>query len=127
MPQIRDTARQVTGGYVYGFAIPRASKNPQGALTIAYLLAEQNSARTLSQALGMPSARRDVLAGPSSGFDTLFNKQAIIVRSWIDPDSEKTEDVFRDMIQNVTSGAAKLSEAVQRADQAMTQIINEAQ
>ena len=126
MPQIRDTTRATTGGYVYGFAIPRASQNTQGALTVAYLLAGADASRLLSQALGLPSARRDVLAEKTSGgLDDLFNRQAILVRSWIDPDPEKTEDIFRDMIQSVTSGAAKLSEAIQRADQAMTQIINE--
>lgn len=125
MPQIRDTSRKLTGGYVYGFAIPRASQNPQGALTIAYLLAEQNAATLLSQALGLPSARRDVLALSASGLDDFFNKQAILVRSWIDPDPEKTDEIFRDMIQGVTSGSAKLSEAVQRADQTMRQLIND--
>jgi multiple sugar transport system substrate-binding protein len=124
VPQIKGSNRSLDVAHVYAFAVPKASANQQGALTVAYLLASQKPSQLLSQALGIPSARRDVLAMPLSGRDDLFNKQAIIARSWTDPDPEKTDAIFRDMIESITSGAARLSEAIQRADQAMTQLMS---
>jgi hypothetical protein len=59
------------------------------------------------------------------GSNDLSNKQAILARSWIDPDPEKTSAIFRDMIESVTTGRARLSEAVQRGDQEMAQIIEQ--
>ena len=53
----------------------------------------------------------------------LFNKQAIISRAWTDPDPDRTNEVFRAMIENVTTGALRLSEAVQRAHQEMGNIL----
>ena len=109
----------MNSGFVYGLAIPKANTNTQGALTIAYLLAGEGPSQLISQALGLPSARRDVLSKSATGNDELFAKQALLMRSWIDPDPEKTNVIFRDMIQNVTSGALKQSEAIQRADRAL--------
>lgn len=123
VPQIEGT-RSLDVGRVYAFAISKAGDNHNGAQTVAALLASQKPSQLLSQALGIPSARRDVLAMPLSGKDDLFNKQAIITRAWTDPDPEKTDVIFRDMIESIASGAARLSESIQRADQAMTQLMS---
>ncbi len=149
VPQGRDR-NSINVAHVYALAISRASRNPVGARTVASLMADTGLARSLSFALGIPSARRDVLnaivtcdecprqgtncpkkvqaqcAGVSiSPNDVLFTKQAIIARSWIDPDPEKTSDIFRAMIESVTSGAARYAEAIGRADQQMAQIIGQ--
>lgn len=125
VPQIRNGDRAVNAGHAYGFAIPRTSANRNGAITVAYLLASSELSKTLSIALGIPSARRDVLsaAAPTEGSDGLFNKQAIIVRAWIDPNPLKTAKVFQDMIENTTSGATLLSEAISRADQEISEML----
>jgi ABC-type glycerol-3-phosphate transport system substrate-binding protein len=153
IPQIRSKDNFINVGTVYAFAIPRTGSNPQGALTVAYLLASARSSTFLSQAIGMPSARRDVLstvvgcfeclqdstsctsveqqdqcvatfqATPVTGTDYLFNKQAIITRAWTDPNPEGTDTVFRDMIESITSGSARLTEAIQRAEAALGVVI----
>jgi len=123
IPQIRGAATAVDTGRVYGFAIPKTAQNPTGAITVAYLLAATGMSQSLSVALGIPSARRDVLALPAQGDDELFNKQAIITRTWVDPDPEETGRIFRGMIENTTSGASLLTEAVQRADQEMAHLL----
>jgi multiple sugar transport system substrate-binding protein len=123
VPQIRGAAAAIDTAYVYGFAVPRAAKNPAGALTVAALLSGPAVAQPLSIALGMPSARRDVLSQPAQGNDDLFNKQAIISRNWTDPDPVQTEDIFRAMIEDTVSGAALITEAVQHADQQLAHIL----
>jgi multiple sugar transport system substrate-binding protein len=123
VPQIRGASTAIDTGYVYGFAVPRAAKNPSGALTVAALLSGPTASQALSIALGMPSARRDILSQPAQGNDDLFNKQAIISRNWTDPDPLQTEDVFRAMIEDTVSGAALITEAVQHADQQMAHIL----
>jgi len=125
MPQTASGDKSTNGARVYALAVTRTSKNPQGAITVAALLASAGLSQPLSVALGIPSARRDVLSAPAEGNDDLFNKQAIIARSWNDPDPEKTSDIFRAMIESVTTGRARLSEAVQRADQEMAEIIGQ--
>jgi ABC-type glycerol-3-phosphate transport system substrate-binding protein len=125
VPQIRGAARAVVTGYVYGLAVPRTSSNPSGAAIVAFDLAGAEMSRALSTALGIPSVRRDVLSMPAEGNDVIYNRQAIITRSWVDPDPEKTEVIFRDMIESTVSGAALVTEAVQRADQEMAAMLGQ--
>ncbi|MDP3646056.1 MAG: extracellular solute-binding protein [bacterium] len=123
LPQIRGGNRTITYAHVYGFAIARGSKNPVSANTVAYLLVSTQVSKALATVLGLPSARRDVLAQKTVGDSEVFNRAAIISRSWIDPDPEKTNGTFRVMIENTTSGASSVSEAVQRADQELAHIL----
>lgn len=122
IPQIKNLEKSTSGGVVYGLAVPRAAKNPSGALTIAFLLASPEASKALSSIGGMASARRDVLSQTGEGVNTLINRQALIVRTWEDPNPLETARIFKDMIESITSGAAKITEALQRAEQAMRQI-----
>jgi len=123
LPQVKDSERKVNVGRVYALAITRTGQNPNGALTIASNLAAFDNAKLISEKLGIPSALRDVLAASAEGNMGLFNKQAILARSWRDPDPEKTEIIFRDMIERVTSGAAPAPDALQRAHQELEHIL----
>jgi ABC-type glycerol-3-phosphate transport system substrate-binding protein len=123
IPQIRSATRASDTARVYALAASRAGKNPANAITVAYLLAATDIAQALSSALGIPSARRDVVGAKATGNDDLFNKMAIISHSWIDPDPVATGDIFRAMIEQTTSGSALLSEAVSRADQTMAHLL----
>lgn len=124
MPQLRGDSRAQTFGRGYVLSVAKAGKNPKGALAAAYLLASKRGSHVLSLALGIPSVRRDVLKEPADGYDDLFRGQAIFARSWIDPDASETDEIFRVMIESVVSGTARLSEAVQRADRSMREVID---
>ena len=130
LPQIRSASNSLGTARVYALAAPRAGKNPNGAITAAFLIVTKANAQAHSTALGIPSARRDVLNGVANGVnadaqtnDALFARMVIIAHSWLDPDPDKTNDLFRVMIENTTSGALLVTEAVQRADQQMSQIL----
>ena len=124
LPQIRGVDKQLTYAHVYALATSRASKNPSGAIAVAYLLAATNLSQAFATAYHIPSARRDVLAQPSEGDSMVFNRAAIMAKSWIDPDPEKTSEVFRDMIERTTAnGEPSVPESVSRADQELAHIL----
>lgn len=122
IPQLRNLQKSTDMGIAYGFAVPRAAKNPAGALTAAFLLASPQASKAFATVVGQSSARRDVLAQGGQGNEDLFNRQTLIVRTWEDPNPVETERIFRDMIESITSGSAKVVESIQRAEQAMRQI-----
>jgi ABC-type glycerol-3-phosphate transport system substrate-binding protein len=123
LPQVRGASRTLDTAHVYAFAIARTSADPSAAASAAFLLASAANSQAISTSLGIPSARRDVLALPAQGNDDLFNKMVITSHSWVDPDPVATATLFQAMIENTTSGAALLSDAVQRADQQMGHIL----
>jgi len=123
LPQIRGADRSVTLGSLQAFAIPRTTQNIQGALSVAFILSGKSASAQLAEARGTPSPRRDLLAEAKDGPDAVFRSMAIISRSWLDPNPEKTAEIFRGMIESVTSGSAKLSEAVQQADKELNNLL----
>ena len=123
MPQTRSSARPLTAARVYAIATARTANNFSGAIVVAPLLASADVSRALSLGYGMPSARRDVL-GQSTSSDDLFVMQAILSRTWIDPDPAGTDGIFRAMIENVTTGTLRLQEAIQRAHAELEHIVN---
>lgn len=115
--------KMVGGGEAYALAVSKQSKNPQGAFTIAFLLGNSDAADALAKALGMVSAERKYLAVRSADLEGLLKGQALVARFWMDPDPVRSGEILRAMIEDTTSGALKLSEAVQRADRAMNALI----
>ena len=123
VPQIRNSARSVTYGDVYALAIPRTAAHPADGAAIASALAGASIAGALSSALNLPSVRRDLLAKPADGPMLVFRGAALISNGWLDPDPLKTNDIFATMISGVTSGSARLTEAVDRAGQALEALL----
>lgn len=138
LPQIRSTQTTLSTARVYGLAATRAGGNPSAAITVAASLATAENAQSLSAALGLPSARRDVLSVAASkhipgllvsandicrGVDTVVCSVQI-ARSWVDPDPNATDALFQAMIEDTTSGAVLVTQALQRADQQMAHIFN---
>jgi ABC-type glycerol-3-phosphate transport system substrate-binding protein len=123
LPQIRGGERSLTFGHSYAFSIPLASANPNGALSTAFILAGSGPSALLSQARGTPSPRRDVLAVAVDGPDAVFRDMAIVARGWLDPNTTATAQIFKGMIEGVTTGSRRLSEAVGQADKELGNLL----
>ena len=122
LPQIRNGERQANVARVWGLAATRTSDNLSGAQAVASILGSTEVSRIFSRAFTLSSARRDVLREPAEGYADLFNRETLIARSWLDPDPQKTDVIFSAMIEHITSGSLRLSDAIQRANQEMAQI-----
>lgn len=145
LPQVRNSSNKIDTSDVYALAIARTSRNSLGALTVAYLIAAPNFVSPVSASLGMTSALRRVVeanatvAKPADETSaalqnlvsnapktqgTLLDIEANISKNWVDPDPDKTNQLFRDMIENTVSGELKPTEAVQRAEKQLETILN---
>jgi hypothetical protein len=71
----------------------------------------------------MVSARRDVLTQPADGVAGVLRDSALVSSAWLDPEPARTDEIFKEMIESVTVGSARLTEAVSRADRALLDII----
>lgn len=123
VPQRRSVQAAIDSGYTYAFAIPRTSKNAGGARAVAYLLAAPNIAFSISKRFQIPTARIDVIKLATTTDLGFYNKQAILVRSWTDPNPAQTSEIFRAMIEDTVSGSFLLGEAVQRADRQIAALL----
>lgn len=115
-PNPGTSATRMTYGKAYAFAIPRASKNAQGAVQVAKLLSGKEPSALFARSLGMAPAARAALA-PASGdlYEPVFFPEALVARGWLSPAPADTDRIFATMVGNVMSGRESLVTALQTA------------
>jgi multiple sugar transport system substrate-binding protein len=124
LPQIVDTKVNATYGDIQGFAILNSSKNIAGAYTAISTLIGSDTEPLFLQVTGYAPARRDIIsAGTSDPAQTVFYNSALISKGWLDPDSAKTNQIFQSMINDMTTGRAKTSDAIQNASQKIDNLL----
>lgn len=107
---------RITYGKAYAFAIPRASKNQQGAVAVSEILTAKDASLLFARSLGMAPAARGALA-PKEGdlYEPVYFPEALIARGWLSPAPVETDRVFATMVGNVMSGRESLVTAIQTA------------
>jgi ABC-type glycerol-3-phosphate transport system substrate-binding protein len=123
IPQLSKDMNAITTARTYALATSRTGARPTTAASVAYTLSGAAPSAALSAALGIPSSLRALLSVPATSTSYMVNNQAIIARTWVDPEPSETGDIFRAMIEDTVSGAVTASEAVQRADQQLGRVI----
>jgi ABC-type glycerol-3-phosphate transport system substrate-binding protein len=123
-PSENTSYRAATFGTLHALSVARGSDNIEGALSVAQVLSGPDGSNVLSRSLSIPPARRDLLA--SEGADAvaeLFRSAALLSRGWLDPAPAQSDAVFADMIESVTTGRARVSEAVKNAHGALRALL----
>ncbi len=109
---------------VTALAVPRGSRNPQGALVVAEALTSNASEQILTSMYPVPSVRRDAPpAAPGDAYGTMFRNAALVSFSFLDPDPSSTDSIFKRMIENVTSGKLQVSDATLAAHQELNALL----
>ena len=118
VPQSRVSGKALTFGKMRVLALSRGSKNPSAALTAGLKLISKEFSYELSKTMLLPSPRRDILSqGAADNVVSVFYDAALQSKGWIDPDSSASAIIFQEMIESVTSGRARTSEAVSKANE----------
>lgn len=106
-----DTIKRVYGRF-YGISVLAASQNQNGAYQAALMLSAPLPTMSLSEKLGLAPAHRSSLSQAQSDpvRQTIFT-QALIARGWLDPDPEDSDEIFRQMVEDVVSGRSPVGSA----------------
>lgn len=124
VPTSREGGVNVSYANFNGLAITKASKNVNAAFSVVSILSGSASAKSLSDNLKLPSARRDLLGQkPVSAYQSVFFDSAIRSKSWLDPDPVESDTIFRNMIESITSGRARVLESISRADRELSALL----
>jgi ABC-type glycerol-3-phosphate transport system substrate-binding protein len=124
VPTSRQGGTNVSFANFKAFAISKSSKNPNAAYSVISILADQNSVAAFGKSLILPPVRRDLLnQRPTDAFMSVFYDSAIRSKSWLDPSPTETDTVFKTMVESITSGRARTSEAVTRASRELSGLL----
>jgi ABC-type glycerol-3-phosphate transport system substrate-binding protein len=116
VPQIKDSKKKSVFGRMQALAIVKQSKNVSVDYAFINAMVEVASLTALEGLTTLPPVRRDMLTAlPVDPFRVIFYNSALVSHSWIDPDPKSTSDIFRDMIENITSGKSRTTDSVAKA------------
>lgn len=120
-----ENAVKATYGRVYALSIVKGTKNVSSSLAAISILTAPSALPNWTTSTLLPPVRRDLLlTRPKDPYLDVFYGAAIQSKTWMDPDPETSDEIFRDMIEAVTtgrtgSGADVVTLAKQRLDQAL--------
>jgi len=117
LPQIRDNKTNKTFAKMNAIAILKSSKNTADAIKIVGYLINDEAISLFSKEFNLPPVKRTLLLEKQTdAYKTIFYDSAIIGRAWLDPSPQETGLIFKDMIENVTSGKFRINESIDRAN-----------
>jgi ABC-type glycerol-3-phosphate transport system substrate-binding protein len=126
LPQMKDTNFKRTYAEIYAMVVNKNSVNLSSSVGVAGSFALVDNSRTISTLSSLPPVLRNLLSErpkDNSYLETFFDS-VIISRSWLDPNEKKTEVIFRDLIENISSNALGVSDAVNKANSQINLLIN---
>lgn len=117
IPQVVGTQSKKTYGELYGFSFLKNSANVTQAFSLISTLVDANSINQLVNVMDIAPARRDLISSGSSDFaKSTFYNSALISKGWIDPDINYTNQIFKNMVENVTTGKMNVKDSVSNAN-----------
>src|SRR3989338_5304164 len=115
-PRPRNSSVGITYGKLTGVSILRTASNPSVALQVALTLTTAKAGGILHSKTGLPPVQRGLLANkPTDAYGAIMYDSATRARGFLDPNPKVSAEVFRNMIESVTSGKARSSEALGKA------------
>ena len=124
VPSSREGGANLSYVRFNSFAVTKSSLNPNAAFSVATILSGREASAAVSKLLNLSPARRDLLAeGAADAYSSVFYESTIRSRSWLDPNPSATNAIFKDMIESITSGRSRTGEAINRANQELSQLL----
>jgi ABC-type glycerol-3-phosphate transport system substrate-binding protein len=124
VPQVVGAEKKSVYANVYGLAVLKSSKKQVSAFSQVFTLISKESISELVSIINLPPVRKDVLVNiPTDPYMKIFYDSALIADTWIDPDSNSTDTVFKNMIEGVIVGRDSYDSSINTAKIQITQII----
>jgi len=119
VPQGQTATNRRTYGTFYGMSLLRSAKNKNGAYLVMQLFGSGENSKFIADSLTMaPAHRAQISAGSNDLYGRIIYTSTLIARGWLNPNPERTDALFTQMVEDVlanrnTAGGAT-SDAVGR-------------
>jgi len=116
VPQGAGATVKRTEGEFYAFAFPKNSPNFLNAYNFVSYITAPAVAGPLADAYHLAPAHRSLhTTQQTDTFKKPVYQSALISRGWLDPNPDESDAVFKDMVEEVTSGNAKKTQVISNA------------
>jgi ABC-type glycerol-3-phosphate transport system substrate-binding protein len=116
IPQTKGSDFKSTYGEMYTLVASKKSKNLTSALGVATMIASPDFLKELSISTSLPPTLRSLLSDkPEDSHLLTFFDSAIVARSWLNPDRENTDSIFRELMNSALSNKLSTGDSVNKA------------
>lgn len=124
VPQTKGTDLKRTYSKMHTIVISKKSKNIASAFALTGLMLEPDFLRELSVRTSLPTNSRTLLAEKQEGsYLPTFFDSTVISRSWLDPNKDSTDIIFKELIENSLSNRVSVTEAISKASNQLDIIV----
>jgi ABC-type glycerol-3-phosphate transport system substrate-binding protein len=110
-------------GKMTAFSIVKRAKNATGALAVIQKLTSPEVLASLSTLTNLPPVRVEMLTGkPENPFMSVFYKSAVQAQAWYDPDPVGSNEILGDMIESITTGKKKVTNALSETSEKLDRL-----
>lgn len=132
VPQIRPKegaiGANITFGRMYSIVFSKMSLNKSSAFNAVLKMQDKELLEQLANSYFlMPVVREFLNEGPlekDKPYLDTFYQSALQGHAWLEPKPEKVSEIFKDMIESVSSGEKKISEAVSAATYKLNELLS---
>ena len=123
--QTKGVSTKSTYGDIYAVSVNKKSANLTASVGVSNLLTNSDNASSFAKALSLPPVLRSLLAvSPTDLYLSTFFNSAVISKSWIDPNSNSSDIIFNQLIQNILTNNSSVESAINKAKDQFDQILN---
>lgn len=116
VPQSAGTQLKTSYGTIYGLSLLRSARNPEGAYAVMQVLGNAGNAEAIARSLLFAPVHRSTLAsGSTNPFEAVIYRAALVARGWLDPEPTESDNIMREMIEDVVAGRTTIGSAVNDA------------
>lgn len=116
VPQSAGVPLKTGYGTIYGFSLLRSAANPEGGYAVMQTLGNGTNAGAIARQLLLAPAHRSTLAsGSTNPFEAVIYRAALVARGWLDPEPTQSDNIIRQMIEDVVAGRANINSAINDA------------
>jgi ABC-type glycerol-3-phosphate transport system substrate-binding protein len=124
MPQARQAKKSIVFGNIYGLAIVKQSHDVSSSFRAITALTTDDSIKLLTQYTNLPPVKRTLLAVPPvDPYQSVFYQSSLVSQGWLDPGTAATDQIFQNMVESITAGKLRNSEALSRANDELNTLL----
>ncbi len=117
LPQARTGKLRVTYGNMYGLSMVRSTTNQNATFAVMQILTAPDAQALLSSITYLPSVRREAIAtGSTDPYMAVFLDASLISKGWLDTSVERSNQIFTNLAESITSGKSDVFSALKQAD-----------
>lgn len=125
VPISREGGVNVSFASFNALAIAKSSKVASAAFSVIAVLSGTDGATAFSKTLKLPPARRNLLSQRQmNAYESVFYDSAIRSKAWLDPSPTETDIIFKTMIESITSGRARIGEAIFKVGRELSSLLS---